>query len=154
LFLELSAAVPNIDTKICGSRTGELSEALTLCDELPAEAKLLDQQRSGAIAFTRKGVILLALESYNEAADLFDHAVGLFREVRDRRGEGWSLSKLAECQLLIGKEALALKTFEAVKAIKSDIGECGTDDGDSLTRMRATSRSPQLLKLLDQEYTV
>ena len=116
MFLELSAAVPNIDTKICGSRTGELSEALTLCDELPAEAKLLDQQRGGATAFTRKGVILLALESYNEA--------------------------------------LALKTFEAVKAIKSDIGECGTDYGDSLARMRATSHSPQLLKLLDQEYTV
>lgn len=133
------------------TRTGEFSEALSLCDELLAEAKLLNHQRGGAIAFTRKGAILLAQGSYTEAADFFTHAASLFREAGDRRGEGWSLSKLAECQLLLGEEAIALKTFEDVKAITSDIGECGTDYGDSLARMRATSRSPQLLELLDQE---
>jgi tetratricopeptide (TPR) repeat protein len=133
------------------TRVGNYGDASDLCDELLAEAQRMGMERGGAAALTRKGAILLGRTLPKEAADLFTAAAELFRYVGDRRGEAWSLSKLAECQLLLGDEATALRTFRDASAITSDIGECGIDYRESIARMKSKTKSQKLSQLLDQE---
>jgi tetratricopeptide (TPR) repeat protein len=133
------------------TRVGNYADASDVCDELLAEAQRMRLERGGAVALTRKGVILLGRALPKEAADLFTTATELFRHVGDRRGEAWSLSKLAECQLLLCDEASALRTFREASAINLDIGECGIDYRESIARMKSETKSQKLVQLIDQE---
>lgn len=133
------------------TRLGDYDEALASCNALLADAHKRHDARGGAVALARKGILQVRRGELMDARKQLEASVELFREVGDRRGEGWSLSHLAECELLSERPIEAEKSYSAASAVAAAIGESGVDYQEVTRRLLKIATSEKLTSLLQSE---
>lgn len=133
------------------TRLGQLDDARVASDELLVEAHKRNDSRGAAVALARKGIIQLRRNALEDARQVLKTASELFAEAGDRRGQAWSLSHLAECELLGHETTQGTTTLSAAFAIAAEIGECGVDHRDLTRRLETLACTPQLKTLLAGE---
>jgi tetratricopeptide (TPR) repeat protein len=118
----------------------------TLNDSLQRNDKTAE-----AVAVTRLGIIS-ELRGYPEDAHKnLANAVGIFRELEDRRGLAWSLAHLAYTKLTLDNEDGAIANLHEAVRIEADIGGCSIDYFKLLEAFKEKSKNRRINRIVDAE---
>ena len=135
------------------TKQGDLARASRLVDELIEEAQRAEDLRGGAVALTRRAMILMAQGRLADARPLLSTTGHLFDECGDMRARAWSFMLQAELEIIGGDAGAGIEPLRQAEVIASAIGQAGAEYREQLRRVLAHTDNDTVTEIVNREFS-
>ncbi len=138
-------------------RWGRNADLLELCQLLLPSREWQPERSQAARIYAELGEVYDDLGKKQEALASFEQALGIRREVGDRRGEGETLNDLGTVYNALGKQQEALAYYQQALGILREVGDRGWE-GETLNNLgevyNALGKQREALAYYQQALTI